>query len=68
MNEIESNRTSSISAEPAAEILLRAALAGGASRGGGGLRPWGSLQNGVVDVDENDEFEFDAERHCRDRM
>jgi len=35
-------------------------LAGGARRGGGGRVP--SLQHGVVEVDENDELEFDAER------
>ena len=49
-----------MSADPAADILRRTALAGGASRGGGGL--WPSRQNGVVEVDENDELEFDAER------
>ena len=55
--------TSSPSTESPTRLRL-AALAGGASLGGGGRIP--SLQHGVVDVEENDDVEFDTERQFAD--
>ena len=56
--------TSSPSTESPTTRLRLAALAGGASLGGGGRIP--SLQHGVVDVEENDDVEFDTERQFVD--